>query len=186
MKKNEILNELGKANQQTLFYIYSLYRERFVDFGIRRYPVNRSEVIFIYKDTVIGLYENVINGKFFKLKISPRRFIFERGNRKIRQYLRTRNFDIENPDTKADKSLPDGNFTIKPSHLKQDLQVFIKKELSMLEMDCMNSLTSYYFYRKTPENISKTTPENGFDKDFQKSFECFEKIKTAVRNTLKK
>lgn len=87
-KDQQWIQFLQHGDTAILEEIYLEYKVGFLEFA-KRYPVDTDVVLDIYHDSVIALYENIVQGKLNGLKSSIKTYLYAIGKYKIFAYLRS-------------------------------------------------------------------------------------------------
>src|SRR5690606_28868566 len=81
-KERQWIQSLQNGNTAILDEIYLQYKGGFLEFA-KRYPIDPDVVLDIYHDSVIALYENIVQGKVNGLKSSIKTYLYAIGKFKI-------------------------------------------------------------------------------------------------------
>jgi RNA polymerase sigma factor (sigma-70 family) len=87
-KERQWIQSLQNGNTAILDEIYLHYKGGFLEFA-KRYPIDSDVVLDIYHDSVVALFENIVQGKFNGLKSSIKTYLYAIGKFKIFAYLKS-------------------------------------------------------------------------------------------------
>jgi len=150
MEQNTEINDIRSGNKQALENIYTLYRRGFIEWTTKSYGISTDQALDIYQQTILVFYENIQSGKLSGVQSSIRTYLFAIGKNKVHELYRyqgrIRNSDHPLPDyeeTTVDD--PEGN---------ERLLELSKACLSKLGDPCKRILESYYYHRKSMQEIA--------------------------------
>ncbi len=89
MIEEPTLEQLRTGDSEAYTKIYEAYRDSFLGYA-RKYELSEEDVLEIYQDSVVKLYENVMSRKLNKLTSSLKTYLFSIGKFKIYEQLRYR------------------------------------------------------------------------------------------------
>lgn len=87
-KERQWIQSLRNGDTATLDVIYLQYKGGFLAFA-KRYPIATEVALDIYHDSMIVLYENIVQGKLNGLKSSIKTYLYAIGKYKIFAYLKS-------------------------------------------------------------------------------------------------
>lgn len=121
-----------------------MYRGEFIAFIRRNFSVDDDEIVDIYQESFIALYENIRNGKLEHLSASLKTYLFSIGRNKIlnRQRVSSRVEALKN-DYFANEDDGWG--------LRQEITYNMVREMTE---PCNTVLTLFYWERKSMEDIA--------------------------------
>ncbi len=131
--------------------VYHSFREEFLQFG-RRYTTQEEEILDVYQDAVVALYENVVSGKLEKLNSSLKTYIFSIGKHLLLNTLkRGQRTDLtEEPLSDSEIIKPVVWENLELSHQQNLLQ----QALETLGGTCRELLLLFYYERFSMEAIA--------------------------------
>lgn len=87
MSKDLTIEALKAGDQKTYARLYTAYKKDFISFA-HKFKIEESDILDIYQDTFLALYDNVARGKIDQLSCSLKTYIFSIGKYKIYENLR--------------------------------------------------------------------------------------------------
>src|SRR5690554_2756328 len=87
-KDQQWIRSLQHGDTAVLDEIYLQYKGGFLEYA-KRYPIDQDVVRDIYQDSMIALYENIVQGKLNGLKSSIKTYLYAIGKYKIFAYLKS-------------------------------------------------------------------------------------------------
>ena len=178
-----LFTELKTGSDTAFKKVYMENRTLFLNFG-RKYKLSDDEILDIYQDAYIVLFENIVNGKLVELKSSVSTYLISIGKYKILEQLRksrrrTSDENIMTSLTQDDEIIK--SFEINSEKLSENqkiLQVCFEK----LGDKCKSILTMFYSKKF---NIRKIMKEGGYNSEnvvkSQKS-RCLKSLKEMCIN----
>ena len=87
MIEEPTLEQLRTGDAAAYAKIYEAYRGSFIGFA-RKYELSEDQILEVYQDSVVKLYENVMSGKLRTLTSTLKTYLFSIGKFKIYEHLR--------------------------------------------------------------------------------------------------
>lgn len=181
-----LFEALKNGSEMAFKQVYEDNRLLFFNFA-KKYGLNDDDILDVYQDAYISLYENIKNGKLVELRSSISTYIISIGKYKIMERLRKNKKYINdevllNRVEEVDNEIE--HFDIKQEELSSEqklLQLYFKK----LGTKCRQILTLFYYKQY---NIKEIMIEGNYNSEnvvkSQKS-RCLKTIKEAIKNTTK-
>lgn len=181
---DQSLFEALKNGSETAFKkVYEDNRELFLNFA-KKYSLGDVEVLDLYQDAYVALYENIQNGKFSELKSSISTYLISIGKYKIMERLRKKSKQTNNElllSRVEDIDNEIEEFDIQHEELSPE-QKLLKTYFEKLGEKCKRILTLFY-YKKY--NVKQIMIEGGYNSEnvvkSQKS-RCLKTLKEAIHN----
>ncbi|TDO02784.1 RNA polymerase sigma factor [Sunxiuqinia elliptica] len=176
-KDQQWIRSLQNGHQEILGEIYLRYKRAFLDFA-KRYPIETDEVLDIYQDSIIILYENIKQGKLNRLKSSIKTYLYAIGKYKIFAYLKAKPKDSEHLQTiEAVEEMTIFEINTAEEQLKRLQQAY-----RQLGPKCQEVLRLFYYQGKTIEDIKNTLSYESKDTVKSQKSRCLKQLKEIVRN----
>ena len=147
-RKNQVLYEqLINGDESALEKIYKLYKAEFVNF-FKRYEISQQEVLDIYQDSIIVIYQKFVTEKTNLSKSSIKTYLFGIGKNKVYNHFKTKK--ITTSEIK-DLEIRDREFQLKeePSAYEK----LLAKNLKSISDSCRNILELFYYKNFTIKEI---------------------------------
>jgi len=81
-KDNSLIKQIKSGNKAALATVYKQYKKEFLLYA-KRFSLGEEELLDVYQDAVISLYENIVSGKLEKLSSSLKTYLFSIGKYQI-------------------------------------------------------------------------------------------------------
>ena len=78
MSKDLTIEALKAGDQKTYARLYTAYKKDFISFA-HKFKIEESDILDIYQDTFLALYDNVARGKIDQLSCSLKTYIGKNG-----------------------------------------------------------------------------------------------------------
>ena len=179
MNESNIISLLKKGDKTILKEIYTDYKDSFLKYAYR-YSLTEEDLVDIYQDATIALYENAINGKMNNLKCSIKTYLFSIGKNMIYEQMRKHKKAIMvNVDALKDEYNEEVIFD---NEVLNHHQLKLQNGFKRLGEQCKKILTLFYYNGYTLDEI--TTSLNYTKKDVVKSQKsrCLAKLKSIINN----
>lgn len=163
--------------------VYEDNRALFLNFA-KKYTLGDEEVLDVYQDAYVALYENIHNGKFSELKSAIGTYLISIGKYKIMERLRknskqTNNEFLLNKVEEVDNEIEE--FDIIQDELSPE-QKLLKQYFEKLGEKCKQILNLFYYKQY---NIKEIMVEGNYNSEnvvkSQKS-RCLKTLKEAINN----
>lgn len=172
------IEELRSGNAAIYKEVYEIYREPFLAFA-KAYAIPQHDLLDIYQEAMITLYENVMQGRLIELKSSLKTYVFSIGKYKIYETLRASNRMIPVADPLSD--LIDEHIEMSETLLSSKQQK-LKQKFKTLGERCQNILELFYLRGMSiKEIVHFESYENENTVKAQKS-RCLKQLKTIVND----
>ncbi len=180
MKEAQLIASLSKGNKNVLKDIYLEYKEAFLLFA-KRYTLSEDDLLDIYQDATIALFENAIDGKLNNIQCTIKTYLFSIGKNMIFQQLKHNNKSVLiNTQIHASEEYDypiDLDETSLSIH-QQELQ----KAFKLLGEQCKKILTLFYYNGFTLDEITITLQYQKKDVVKSQKSRCLAQLKNLVKN----
>ena len=150
MDQNAVIKEIRSGNKKTLENIYTMYRKGFIEWTTKTQRISTDEALDVYQQTILSFYENILSGKLSQVRSNIRTYLFAIGKNKVyelhRQQIRLVNSDHSMPDP--------GEIPGEDQEENERLLDLSKICLNKLGDPCKQILESYYYHRRTMQEIA--------------------------------
>ena len=149
-KTDEIqLADLHLDSQSAIDALYRKHRDEFVQFG-KRYLRSEEDIIDIYQDAVIALFEKVQAGKLTSLRSSVKTYLFSIGKFLMIDKHKS-NIRVQSG---IDDRFPLADIEVTDHAVLSERSAHLYHALSRLGETCRNILTYYYYRNFDLESIA--------------------------------
>jgi len=145
------IEKLKTEGLDALQPVYHSFREEFLQFG-RRYTTQEEEILDVYQDAIVALYENVATGRLQQLQSSLKTYIFSIGKHllinKLKRGQRT---------SLSEKPLPHSEIIEPIVWENQELshqQHLLQRALEQLGGTCRELILLFYYEHFSLEAIA--------------------------------
>ncbi len=151
-KEKALLVAIRQGHRKVLDQQYELHRTSFMDWGIRRYQCDKEDLVDVYQEAFIVLYQNLVAGKLDDMNCSIRTYIFSVAkNLLFKQFRRNSRIDT----TQGDQLylLADEDLNREEEMVLTDQQQDLKIAIQGLGKVCQELITLYYYHGLDQESI---------------------------------
>jgi RNA polymerase sigma factor (sigma-70 family) len=182
MEQNVVINEIKNGNRQALENIYTMYRRGFIDWTTKTYRISTDEAVEIYQQAILAFYENIVSGKLSKAGSNIRTYLFAIGKNKVfelhRYQVKVRHTDHPLPDYEDISSEdPENN---------QQLIELSKACLARLGDPCRQILESYYYHKKSMQEIALRLGYKNEQTAKNQKYKCLLRLRELFRQASEK
>ncbi|MBX2873958.1 MAG: sigma-70 family RNA polymerase sigma factor [Saprospiraceae bacterium] len=151
-KEKALLSKIREGERKVLHQQYQLHRTAFVEWAERRYRCRTEDLMDIYQEAFIVLYQNLVEGKIDDMKCSIRTYIFSVAKNLLFKQFRT-NSRVESTDTEAMYYLADEDLNVEEEWVATEKQLNLKQAIAQLGKVCQELLTLFYYHGLDQESI---------------------------------
>ena len=178
--KNNTNSLLEKAffdgDEEALKSIYGIYKNEFVNY-FRTYNINDEELLDIYQDSIIVVYQKFSNENFELKNSSLKTYLYGIAKHKIYDYFKRKNYKTNDFE---DLKINDKEFELKkaPSLYEK----LLAKHLKSISESCQEVLRLYYYRNLSIKEIVMKTDYK--DENTVKSHKsrCLKRLKALCEN----
>lgn len=178
MNEQELINSLKTGNKTTLKNLYLLHKDTFSSFA-KKFSGSKNEILDIYQDAIIILFEKAIDGKLDNLKCSLKTYLFSIGKNMIYNKLKENNkMVLMHSKPFNDVCEEDISFDVAPLNTYQKQ---LQTAFRLLGNQCKEILTLFYYQGY---NLDEITITLGYEKkDVVKSQKsrCLKQLKSLIK-----
>jgi len=182
MEEARTIAKIKNGNKQELEKVYIMYRTVFIKWMVSQYKLSLDEAADIYQQTILVLYENIINEKLISLKSSMKTYLFSIGknkayewNRKQRKYSGMPVQDL--PANEEDQT--------QEAYTNQLLNIS-QKSLKILGNPCKTLLELYYFHRRNMQEIADQMGYKNENSTKNQKYKCLNKLREIFKAEIQK
>lgn len=175
-----ILQELKDGSQATFKKVYEEHRERFIHFA-RRYQIADDDIIDIYQDVYIALYENIKNKRLVELKSTLSTYLHSVGKYMVRDFLRKNNRRNDYKSLENSPAETDGmsQFDLDTDQPTEHQQLMLRHFRSLGET-CQKLLTLFYLRGLNLEEIMQIGGYSSINVVKSSKSRCLKDLKQRV------
>ena len=171
----ELLKERFSCDaEKTLSSIYLWYRQDFMDFGKSMIDEN-ALVIDAFQDSVIALYQNLLNERIQSNSASVKTYLFEIGKRKIFSAIRKTSKEVLEEDPLSSVAVEeDRNLS------NMDQEDKMKKAINKLNITCQKLLILFYYRKYSIDAIMHSLDMKNENSVKANKSRCIKKLKSIL------
>ncbi|AXG70645.1 RNA polymerase sigma factor [Kordia sp. SMS9] len=147
----DVQSRLRKDDKKALEEVYVAYKEAFVNYGLR-FNLDREDLIDVYQDSVIAMYQNFTTKQTHIEKSSLKTYLFSIGKHKIYDRLKERKQFVGAVVAADDFEEIDLNETILTKE-----QRLLQKYFTRLGESCQQILKLFYYRSLSIKEIVQQT-----------------------------
>ncbi len=178
MVEKQLIALLKKGDKDVLEDIYTNNKNAFIHF-VKRYSVSNEEILDVYQDAVIALFENASKGNLDHIKCSIKTYLFSIGKNMIFKLLNNNNktvlinTNIIDEDYNEPVIIFDDELTI--------YQIELQKGFRLLGNQCKKILTLFYYNGFTLDEITEKLEYTKKDVLKSQKSRCISKLKSILK-----
>lgn len=173
-KEREWIRLLQDGNTAILDEIYLQYKGGFLEFA-KRYSIEADVVLDIYHDSVIALYENIVQGKLNGLKSSIKTYLYAIGKFKIFAYLKSpKQEELSDEDVMGQINL----FEIDTAEERLKL---LQRAYLQLGPKCQQMLHLFYYKGLKLDDIQREMSYESKDTVKSQKSRCLKQLKEIIQ-----
>ena len=186
-KDDILLEELKKGNDKAFKQVYQDNRNKFLSFA-KKYGLEQQDLLDIYQDSYITLFENVVEGKLVKLSSTLSTYLISIGKYKILDRLRKNKQHVNSElvlklTKQKDEYLE--SFDLETEELTPE-EVLLEKYFDQLGEKCKNILILFYYKKYSIREIMKAGKYNSENVVKSQKSRCLKTLKQLFNNTPKR
>jgi RNA polymerase sigma-70 factor (ECF subfamily) len=186
MKKqseDELFQALKGGSESAFKEVYEGNRKRFLNFA-RKYGLADEDLLDIYQDTYIALFENIQNGRLSELHSSLSTYMLGIGKYKILERLRKMKKRVDNDQIlkvvrEVDEHLE--SFDLVHEELSPE-QKQLRRYFEELGEKCKAILTMFYFRKYSVKQIMEAGGYNSENVVKSQKSRCLKTLKEYIKN----
>lgn len=175
-KDQEWIKAIARGETKALDRIYLAYKQEFIAFA-KRYEVSSDDVLDIYQDCIIVLYENILKGKLITMSSSLKTYVFAIGKYKILAQLngeaKNQKVGITENDVLASMEL------LEPETSEERIRQ-ISAAIEHLGLSCQKILQLYYYQGLNLDEIQSKLGYESKDTVKSQKSRCLKQLKRLI------
>jgi RNA polymerase sigma factor (sigma-70 family) len=172
-KDNKLIQEIKSGNEAPIVKIYKLFRNEFLDWGLRNFAINVEQLKDIFQDTVLDFQQNIISGQLNHLTSTLKTYLFQIGKFKIINFLKREQRITYLEEIKFIKKEKEEYMLSEERQYNLD---DIAKAMAKLPEDCQSLLKLYYFKEYDMSSIARELNYKNSDTAKSKKSVCLKKL----------
>jgi len=169
------IQSLKNGQKETLDVIYLQYKEGFHDFATR-YSITTNDGLDIYQDSIIVLYENILQGKLDQLKSSIKTYLYAVGKYKIFARLKV---ESQHESLQGNELIEDlTSFEIETTEERLKL---LQKAYLHLGPKCQEVLRLFYYEGQKLEDIKERLSYDSKNTVKSQKSRCLKQLRELIQ-----
>lgn len=182
MDSNELIDKIKSGDQKAFEQIYIAYRDEFLQWAVSINSIGLEDAKDVYQQSVISLYENIVNGRLMNMKSNLRTYLFAIGKNKYTEMIRNqknKNFEIV---TDVQDQSP---AAIEQHEDRERIIALSESSLSKIGNPCKELLELYYFHMKSVPEITEILGYKNVETTKNLKYKCLNRLKEIFLEELK-
>ncbi len=170
----------SQETNREIEYLYELYKQPFIQFAIRNYPIDAETAADVYQESFTAMYENIRNGKYTDRKTSLKTYLFEIGKHHIFKSLNKEQKEASVVQTLASEWARQ-NYS---SEEWNEAQGIVAQLIEDADTDCNKILTLYYWEHRKMEEIARCMNYKSEQVAKNKKSSCLRRLSFELKRRL--
>lgn len=181
MTNTSLASVILNRDEQQFDKLYRQYREEFISWSLKNFNCSREEAVEIYQQSMIVLYENVVNHKLKDLT-KAKTYLFGIAKNKFH--------DLWRQESKMEP-LGDTDFSTEPDMMMEEYEEetqkinLVKSSLVQLGEPCKSILEQYYYHKKNMTEIAEALQYKNTDTAKNQKYKCLQRLKKIFQEQYK-
>ncbi|WP_109302593.1 RNA polymerase sigma factor [Aquimarina sp. AU474] len=189
VQKSELtlFESLKNGSDEAFKEVYQKNKSLFLSFA-RKYGLGQDDLLDIYQDSFITLYENIQDGKLVKLSSTLSTYLISIGKYKILDRLRKNKQNVNNELVLELANQKDDHlesFELETKELTPE-EVLLEKYFNQLGEKCKAILVMFYYKKYSIREIMSAGKYNSENVVKSQKSRCLKTLKQLFTNTPKK
>ncbi|MCG8701409.1 MAG: sigma-70 family RNA polymerase sigma factor [Bacteroidales bacterium] len=181
MNEQQLIEQIRRGDKKKLEELYIRYRAEFITWLTTKYNVSTADAKDAYQQSVVLLYENIVNNKLETMKSKIKTYLFAIGKNLVHeQNRRTARYSGLTENTVAALfEEGTGNFEENEIQFKA-----VKASLEKLGDPCKRLLELYYYHRKSMDEISNDLDYKNQSTTKNVKYKCLVRLRKIFQDEL--
>lgn len=177
-KENRLIARIQSGDQKAIEEVYTQFKLDFVAYA-SRFTIAEADVIDIYQDSVVVLYENILSGKLTSLTSSLKTYLFAIGKYKIFNSLKMKvnTVDLGDYGTIIAESNNDDHL------LREESIEKLERAYQQLGNQCQEVIKLFYYENQNIEAIKNRLGYTSKDVVKSQKSRCIKQLKEILLKT---
>ncbi len=175
---HELIIQIKNGDLSILKDVYVEHRIPFLKFGVQ-YGLDEADLLDIYQDSILALFDNVKNGKIDSLQSSLKTYIFSIGKYMIfKKIKRLEKVQVSTLDIDRLKHYTDE--VKNGEEFDQEELTLYKTSFNRLGKQCQQLLQLFYYRGYTLEDIKETLEYDNYNVVKSQKSRCLKQLKELI------
>ncbi len=173
MDWSSLIKKIRSGDYNELEQVYKMYREEFILWIIKSCKCSDDDAKDVYQQTIVALYENIVNDKIQNFNSSIKTYLFAIGKNKM--YATSR--DKHKIQMEIDEGFElTSDETNREEENTKKLEG-VEKGLDKLGDPCRKILELYYYHKKTMNEIAKVAGLKNSETAKNMKYKCLKRLR---------
>ncbi|GLR19888.1 RNA polymerase sigma factor [Portibacter lacus] len=173
-KEEDYIRRIQRNDENALKEIYDSYSDSFMAF-YRGYGLSKNDLEDAFQDSIIALYQNIMQGKLKILDGSIKTYIWAIGKYKVIDSLRIKKKDIKISNDYIEP------YEIKDAELNEKQQL-LYKHFKLLGKSCQKILKYFYYEGLTLQEIVEISEYKDENSVKSSKSRCIKQLRNLIKN----
>ncbi|MEL7426015.1 MAG: sigma-70 family RNA polymerase sigma factor [Bacteroidota bacterium] len=174
-----VLSAIRDGNESIVERIYRQHRPSFLAWARRHYPLAEEELMDVYQDAIIIMYQNVVEKKVTELRSTVSTYLFGIAKNLILKKLRQQKRTPLSLDEIAEVAVAP-QFMQRSDQDEQQYQM--RQALNRLGKTCRQILELFYYYEFSLEVIAERLQYKNSNTVKAQKHRCMKQLEGEIRN----
>ncbi len=174
MTNEELILAVKEGKESVIASLYDEYRAPFLTWARRKFDLEEETLIDVYQDSIIILYQNIVEGKLLEIRGKMSSYLFGIGKHLIYRLFRDKN--------ERTTGLDDVNeIVVEPEYLgnvdRDDVVYRLQRALEHLAWPCRQLIEYFYYHNYDMQMIADRMKYKNADTVKAKKSRCMKKLR---------
>jgi len=173
MDWSSLIRKVRSGDYNELEQVYKIYREEFILWIMKSYKCSDDDAKDVYQQTIVALYENVVNEKIQNFNSSIKTYLFAIGKNKLYAASRDKHKIQMEIDEEIELTADETN---REEENTKKLEG-VEKGLDQLGNPCRKILELYYYHKKNMNEIAKVVGLKNSETAKNMKYKCLKRLR---------
>ena len=183
MNNNDLIHKIKAGDKFALEEIYTKHRSEFINWMTSVHKTTASDAKDLYQQSIIVLYENIVNGKLLEMNANIKTYLYAVGKNKFSELKRHSNKTTSEIDYDI---VQDNSSLYGDTEKTNELIRYSEKALQRLGNPCKELLEFYYYHKKSMHEITELLGYKNEGSARNQKYKCLIRLKEIFHEELKK
>ena len=157
--------------------LYLNHRDEFVQWALTKYLLSKDDLLDIYQNAIIALYENVVGNKINDLKSNVKTYLFGIAKNMILKLLRKSKTETMHADSVSEHWVSQ---YLEGDEEMEAMWAKTKRQMEKMEEPCRSILELFYFHNYSLQIIAKVMDYQNKDVVKTQKSRCLKSLKNNI------
>ncbi len=174
MSDNELIQRIKVGDKSELVAVYKRYRTEFLNWAVHKYGCTMDEAKDVYQHSILIFYEKITQDKLTFLTSTIKTYLFAIGKNQVLEKIKRNNRFSDSSHFETSGNIFDTDELNKENEIRLDL---VEKCLKELGDPCRALLISYYYEKKSMQEIAELLGYKNTDTTKNQKYKCLKRLK---------